>query len=173
MIANNSIWTLLLTALIPAGGAVVADHFGYSLKPKQAQKAEKPPSTPSAIATGVEGGIHINNYPPQTPAPQPVTQPVENSTQIKQPIPTEEKRLVSQNNTQKMRDGNINSPQINGGYNTVTDSSETNNIKKQTNTERNIETEQYNENNGSGNANCVGNNGTCSNNGTINNNPAR
>lgn len=165
----NHAWKIGLTVALAVGG-----YFGFTPNPQDAQKSEQPASTPPTSATGIKGGIHINNY----PATQPVAQPApKNSIGSSIPILNEQKRLVSQNNTQEMGSGNNNSPQINGDDNKVDISNERNEIEEQTNIERNTKTgdgSQYFENPGSDNTFCSGNDDTaCSNDGTIHNNSAK
>ncbi len=176
----NNAWKIIL---LPASVAIinsVAGQLGYSFefqKPPETEPSSNPPS-----ATGINGGIHINNYPPQSPISKTSEQPSQQKSDQQDSSNIEEsikKELFTQNNTQEMGDGNINSPQNQGDNNTFSNFSETNNIgeqnnneiQEQINNERNIETEQYNENNGSDITNCVRNNGTCGNNGTTYINP--
>lgn len=155
----------ILTTILGVVITGVTTYFGIPLEFQKAQESEKPANTSSPSAVGVEGGIHINNYPSQSEIPQPVEQSAQ------------KKKLISQNNRQEMGDGNINSPQINGKDNEVNISSERNEIGEQTNNTRNTkigEGSQYFEDAGSDNTFCAGNDDTaCSNDGTIYNNPAK
>jgi hypothetical protein len=171
----NHAWKIVLTVALAVGG-----YFGFTPNPQDAQKPEQQKSTSSTSATGIEGGVRINNniYPLQSPATKPVAQPAaKNSIGFSVPILNRQKKLVSQNNTQEMGNANNNSPQINGDDNKVDISSERNEIEEQTNIERNTKTgegSQYIENPGSDNTFCSGNDDTaCSNDGTIHNNPAK
>ena len=165
----NHAWKIALTVALAVGG-----YFGFTPNSQEAQESKQPANSSSTSATGVEGGIHINNYPSQPPAPQPVAQPSQqNSLGTEEPKLTKKNRLVSQNITQEMGDNNTGTSQIIGEDNTVNISSERNEIEEQTNIERNIETDQYNENNGVGNTNCLDSNAACGNNGTNNFNPAQ
>lgn len=168
----NHAWKITLTVALAVGG-----YFGFTPDSQKAQDSDKPANTSSTSATGVEGGIHINNYPSQSPSSQPVAQPgQQNSSSTEESIPKEQKKIISQNNTQTMGDDNTNSPQTMGKDNEVNIYSETNEVEKQTNIERNTQTgqgSQYFEDAGTDNTFCSGNEDTaCSNDGTINNNTA-
>jgi hypothetical protein len=145
----------------------VAAYFGIPLESEKAQKSEQPANTSSTSATGIEGGIHINNYPLQPPAPQPVVQPTQ------QPIPTTQKKIAQTNITQETN-GDGNCPVItNGDNNSVNPNCSTTKIEKQTNNRRSIQAEQYIEKTGENNTNCEGNSNSACGNGTINLNPPR
>ena len=162
---NNAWKIILFPALIGILGSV-ANHFGYNFESQKAQEPEQLVNPSSTSATAVEGGIHINNYPPQS-----VTQPnKKNISYIKQPIPIEQKTLLTQNITQEIGDKNECPIQISGsdGNSINCSTNNTDTIEKQENIGRKIETEQYNENNDSNPINCNRSNGTCGDGGTTN-----
>ncbi len=160
-------WTAILLPILGGILYYVANVTGIDIEPPTTKTSEeKPQNTTTNTSTGIEGGLHIYNNTPTSS-----NHDSENSTTTQK----QSDKIISQDNTQIMGDGNTDATQINGDNNEVNNSSKKNEIENQIN--RNTQTgegSQYFEDAGSDNTFCAGNDDTaCSNKGTIYNNPVQ